>query len=83
MGVPDERTGMFGGGGVPVYCARRNRGLGEPEMLMPGLPLVNSLVTALSLGLLLEMSSGRVGAGVGVRVSNGDDMDGDDGGCGG
>lgn len=30
MGVP--RRGMLAGGGVPAYCARRTRGLGEPEI---------------------------------------------------
>lgn len=38
IGVP--LNGIFGGGGVPEYCARSIRRLGDPDML--GLPLAKS-----------------------------------------
>ena len=64
---------MFGSGGVPVYCARSMRGMGEPDML--GLPEANSG----TLGLGLEMLTGFEGVGL---FEGGDDMVGGDGGWG-
>ena len=73
LGVPTgvDRAGMFGGGGVPVYCARNNRADGDPDML--GLPLANSGPGSLG----LDISTGLDGLGL---LDDGEAMTGDDGG---
>ena len=48
-GVAMDLGGMLGGGGVPVYCARRKRGLGEADIDVPtmGVPKAGELPSVL------------------------------------
>ena len=48
-GVAPDLGGMLGGGGVPVYCARRKRGLGEADKDVPkvGVPEIGGVLSAL------------------------------------
>ena len=58
-GVPVERIGIFGSGGVPVNCARSSRAEGEPDM-----PVMLGLSSALSAGVReLAMSNAFDGEG--------------------
>ncbi len=60
MGVPDERVGMLGSGGVPANCARSSRADGEPDMpVVLGLSLTPSPAV-----LLFAMSTALDGDGV-------------------
>jgi hypothetical protein len=75
LGVPTgvARAGMLGSGGVPVYCARKSRAEGDPDML--GLPLMKSGLEADDLGLAISIGFDGLGL-----LDDGEDMV---GGCGG
>jgi len=68
IGVPLD--GMLGSGGVPAYCARNTRGLGEAEMGMERLGEPLKVIGNSGLGLL--MLTGLDGVGIGTL--DGDDM---------
>lgn len=62
IGVP--RRGMLGGGGVPAYCARRNLGLGEPEIAagaFGGVPRSGALERGLAISSGLDGDDMMVG----------------------
>ena len=66
-GVAPDLGGMLGGGGVPVYCARRKRGLGEAD---DGVPKTGGVPSAVAdcAWRGLGMSNGREGEVMVVEV---------------
>lgn len=67
IGVAPDRGGMLGTGGVPVYCARRKRGLGEAD---DGVPKTGGVPSAVAdcAWRGLGMSNGREGEVMVVEV---------------
>lgn len=73
--------GMLGGGGVPVYWARRKRGLGEAEIPRFGVPKVGGVPSAFKgfCGRGLGISKGFVGEGEDIVVDDSEGVQADDG----
>ena len=75
LGVPEgvalDRGGILAGGGVPLYCARRKRALGEAEMAVPklGVPNVGGVPSGIAACSRrgLGMSNGLEGEDIVVR----------------